>query len=170
MKQPEFMPGFLKFLAKAHRSTYAAPAEVKAKTRVKPPLIPGGTTYVFREGDWEYVDQYHGSFDAPGAEIVNFSGNTIWRMTYEGLIDSRIPEKEVKEEIWPFLGEALMTFPGDFPFRGPKRFEKGEFVYTFDAKWDVPFGQKQPRLKGRESILRNGKEVFFQEITGTFVR
>ena len=44
----------LKFIAKAHKNTYAAPQEVKLRNKCKTPILDGHIDYDFVEGDWRY--------------------------------------------------------------------------------------------------------------------
>ena len=58
----------LRFIAKAHRNTYAAPKEIRQKSKLKTPFLPGHKCYHFKDGDFEYfveeaAQSYNGQLD-----------------------------------------------------------------------------------------------------------
>ncbi len=153
----------LGFILKAHQNTYAAPKEVKKKYRCKNPILTGHKDYDFVSGDWRYHDSYTGSEWAPGREVVFFKGKPVWCMSYQGQTVPGLSEDFV-EETFEFLKKALRGITISLPFRGPKRFKAGDYVYTFKIKGDYKY------FIGREAVTHKGKEVFFQDVMGGMVK
>lgn len=151
----------IQFIAKAHRHTYAAPKETREKHRLKIPVLPGHVDYRFSDGAWSYHDSYAGQLRAPGREVVFFEDLPVWSMSYAGMIKDDF--KNDAGEIYVFLRKALMNFDDSIPFRGPSSWREGSFEYTFLFEGDVAY------FSGRESITRNGVEVFFQNVMASAV-
>jgi hypothetical protein len=152
----------IEFILMAHKHTYAAPKEVKKKYRCENPILPGHKDYDFVYGDWRYHDSYAGTKWAPGREVVFYKGEPVWCMSYQGQTVPGLAEDFI-EETFEFLKKALRTITVDLPFRGPSRFEEGDFVYTFEIKGDLKY------FTGREAITYRGKEVFFQDVMGEMI-
>jgi hypothetical protein len=153
----------LAFILKAHQNTYAAPKEIKLKHKSKIPILKGHDDYDFSEGDLSYHDSYAGIQWAPGREVVFFKGNPVWSMAYQGRTIEGL-SKEFVEELFGFLKEALRTIDASMPFRGPKKYTRGNYEYTFTMKGDYGY------FTGRESITFKGKEVFFQDVMGSLIK
>jgi len=153
----------IKFIAKAHRNTYAAPAEVKKKYKCEVPILPEHKDYDFTEGDWRYHDSYAGQNWAPGREVVFFQGKAVWCMAYQGKVIDELTEQEV-EEVYGVLKKAMMNFSDDEPFRGPANFKEGDYEYSFTFKGDYKY------FVGRENITYKGKELFFQDVMGALIK
>ncbi len=151
------MKELLKFIAKAHKNTYAAPKKIKCKS-----IIAGHKDYDFVDGDWRYHDSYSGWVWPPGKEIVFYKNKPVWCMSYQGkaLSDS----KEFIEKVYGFLKKALMKTTHNLPFRCPKKFKQGDFEYTFKIKGDYSY------FTGREAVKYKGKEVFFQDVMGSLIK
>ena len=154
----------LKFIAKAHRNTYAAPKEIRQKSRLETPFLPGHKCYHFKDGEWEYFDGYAGAEWAPGREVVLLKGNPVWAMSYQGKHNEDYTGNFYQNEAFQFLKRALMNMDDLMPFRGPKEFIDGNFRYTFELKGDYRY------FTGRESVTHNGVEVFFQDIMGELIK
>ncbi len=153
----------LKFIAKAHKNTYAAPQEVKLRNKCKTPILDGHIDYDFSEGDWRYHDSYCGVQWAPGREVVFLQGKPLWSMSYQGQTIDGL-SSEFVDETFGFLKKALMNVDQKKPFRGPAQFVEGEYEYRFEMKGDYSY------FVGRESIKHKGKEVFFQDVMGTLIK
>ena len=127
----------LNFIAKAHRNTYAAPKEIRAKHRCETPILIGHKDYEFVEGLWRYHDSYAGSILAPGSEVVFFNDVPVWRMSYQSMPDEELHnlyESYYQTQVFPFLKRALMALREDCPFRGLDGFtepESNNFQYYF---------------------------------------
>jgi hypothetical protein len=154
----------LKFIAEAHRNTYAAAKEIRAKHRCETPILPGHKDYQYQIGDWGYHDSYAGSIWAPGREVVYFKGNPVWCMSYQGKSNPHYPEDFFKNQVFPFLKEALKKIDNSILFRGPRNFEDGDFMYSFEINGDYTY------FKGREAIRFRGLEIFFQDVMGELIK
>ena len=153
----------LSFIAKAHRNTYAASPEIKAKYKCSIPILPEHKDYDFSEGDWRYHDSYTGNYWAPGREIVFFKGEPVWCMSYQGQTIGDL-SKEFIDKTFEFLKKALHNFTNEVPFRGLDGFEESDFKYSFTFKGDYTY------FTGREVVLHKGQEVFFQDIMATLIK
>ena len=154
----------LKFIAKAHRHTYAAPEEVRKQHRCEIPILDGHKDYEFTEGDFSYKDSYAGSFWAPGREVVFFKGNPVWCMAYQGQHNPKYDNDFFQEQVFPFLKKALMNFDDNMPFRGPKEFSDGDLKYIFEMQGGYDY------FKGVERIFYKGEQVFFQDVMGSVIK
>jgi len=152
----------LDFLFKAHKNTYVAPKEVKSKNKVDS-ISVGHKDYEFSEGDWKYHDSYAGWYWPPGKEIVYYKNEPVWCMSYQGKVKEDL-EKELIEEIYSFLKEALRHTTQEMPFRGPISYSNDNFEYLFymDGNWEY--------FVGKEIISYKGEEVFFQDIMGSLIK
>ena len=155
---------FCAFLAKAHRNTYAAPAQIKAKYKCQTPILPGHKDFNFVDGEWEYHDSYAGANWAPGREVVFFRGTPVWAMSYQGRHDESLSDTFFGKQVFPFLQSALCAVTIDCPFRGKDGFATGDFVYRFvmDGDWQY--------FTACESISYKGKEIFFQNVMGELIK
>jgi hypothetical protein len=153
----------IKFIAKAHRNTYAASKEIKLKYKCAIPILPKHVDYDFLDGDWRYHDSYAGNSWAPGREVVFLKNEPVWCMSYQG---QTIPNlsKEFIDQIFNFLKNALRNFTKDIPFRGLHGYEEGDFYYSFTFEGDYSY------FVGREFVTHKGKEVFFQDVMGTLIK
>ncbi len=133
----------------------------------------GSKTFEFVEGNFHYTDNYAGSHQAPGQEIVRWQrqdGQRIWYMAYSGgMLPKFWDDKQLEERTYAFLKEALMRVSPDFPFRGPEKYEEtGEtagFSYRMIVEGDIE------RFSGREWIKEKGLDrvVFSQDFIGGLV-
>lgn len=116
-------------------------------------------TIPFEKGDWESHDNFFGGEPYGGRTVVFQKGNPVWIMVYYGWID----EGEETDPIYGILRGALMRMPEDYPFRGPKEFVEGEFIYSNSWEGDVE------RFSGEEKIIKNGKLVYKANYMGGLV-
>ncbi|MAG39747.1 hypothetical protein CMI41_02160 [Candidatus Pacearchaeota archaeon] len=154
----------LAFIANAHKNTYAAPKDVREKSKMQTPFLPGHKCFYFGEGDYEYYDGYAGSEWAPGREIVLHSGDPIWAMAYQGKHNESFDSNFFQDRVFPFLKKALTNVDKNMPFRGPSEFKEGEFEYRFKMEGDYSY------FTGRESVNYRGTEVFFQDVMGELIK
>ena len=158
----------LKFIAQAHRNTYAASKEIKQKSKMQTPFLPDHKCYRYpSEGDnngWVYYDGYAGSEWAPGREVVLFQGKSLWAMAYQGKHNENFSSDFFQSQAFPFLKKALTHMDEQMPFRGPSEFTEGDFKYTFNMNGDYSY------FTGKEAISCQGIEVFFQDIMGELIR
>tara|TARA_Y100000310_G_C20199142_1_gene586053 strand:- start:112 stop:591 length:480 start_codon:yes stop_codon:yes gene_type:complete len=153
----------LKFIAKAHRNTYAAPKEIKMKHKCETPILPEHTDYDFVEGNFRYHDSYAGWSWPPGKEVVFFEGKPVWCMSYQGKINDDLGKK-FTEKVYRFLKKALMNFDENTPFRGPSNFQEDDFEYSFSFEGDYSY------FVGKEVVKHKGEEVFFQDVMGSLIK
>lgn len=147
----------LRFIHEAHGKTYAAPEEVKSRYRCDRPQNAGHREYEYINGLWRYRDSYAGWRQAPGEEKVYFDNQCIWRMSYQGRVESSKTEAQI-EEIYQILQQALLRCTVNEPYRGIRYLKSGSFEYHFDYEGDLEY------LCGREFILEDGRQVYFQDI------
>lgn len=155
--------GLLEFIALAHKNTYAAPRKIKQKHRCNKPILLGHKDYEFVRGEYVYHDSYCGSEWAPGREVVEFEAAPIWCMSYQGRTVEGL-SSEFVDETFEFLKKALRNVDESMPFRGPERFDYEDYSYRFEMKGDWRY------FTGRESVLYQGREVFFQDVMGSLVK
>src|SRR3989344_9654424 len=122
------------FLVAAKRNGYAGGEGKKREA-------DGSKTFTFQEGNFHYTDNYAGSFQAPGNEIVRWQkpdGQRIWQMSYSGGILPQFQgDEELAKQTFKFLKKALMKGDFEHPFRGPPKFEDEDFIYRTSVKGNV---------------------------------
>lgn len=134
------------FLIRAKVQTYAGEGERNERR-----LEDGGKELTFREGEFLYRDRYYGFNPFAGEEIVWRGGQAIWVMNYYGEVtDDATPCIDVYE----FLQSALRNVEAGRPFRGPREFSDGDFIYRDESTGDPD------RFTGHEWILYQGREVY----------
>jgi hypothetical protein len=149
------------FLIKAKKATYASGQKGEK-------LSDGSERFRFAEGDLEYVDEFSGTKHFGGSEVILHRGKRVWFMGYYGglhLVD------DPKEDIYAFLRKALLQigtppenpFAPILPFRGPERFQEGDFTYENEMHGSIK------RFQGSEIIYRNGGRVYMLEYSGGII-
>jgi len=143
------------FLVEAKKSTYASGDSAKQKIN-----DDKSTSLVFEHGDWKYHDNYFGRNPFGGREVVFFKDKPVYIMTYYGKVDSSVFNIN---KVYKVLMDALRLIPEDHPYRGPEKYNSGDFSYTnsFTGEVDDFFGE--------ESISKNGKEIYKTKYIGGFV-
>ncbi len=116
MSLPE---GFVEFLLRAKRSTYAAGVHASASSR------PASQDLPYQEGDFFYLDSYLGGLRFAGEEAVWHAGQPVWAMNYYGWMLA----DEIPEGFSPFLKEALLLVPPEAPYRGPRLHQSGSYTF-----------------------------------------
>ena len=151
------------FIVNAKKKGYAGGEE---KTRE----VDGSKTFTFEEGNFYYTDNYAGSSQAPGDEIVRWrrkNGQRIWHMAYSGGMNQEYWNNDVlSEQTFKFLKEVLMQVTPDLPFRGPQRYENEDFRYTMEVNGDIQRFSGAEWISGKK--LR-GETVFSQDFIGGLV-
>ena len=66
-----------------------------------------------------------------------------------------VVEEVATDPVYEILSNALMRMPEDAPFRGPKEYQEGGFVYRNTWSGDVE------RYSGEEQITQ-GKKLIYQ--------
>ena len=131
----------LAFLARASRETYAGYGEETASSR------PASHDYLYREGDWEYIDTWIGAGSFAGEEVVWLKGRPLYAMNYCG----RVLDENFSGD---FLKAALRAAPEQQPFRGPARYEDGDNCYECALQGTLEWFQ------GYEEIRWQGERVY----------
>lgn len=129
------------FLINAKKCTYAG------KGAEFPASRPASHDLRYEEGDLLYHDTYLGSGKFAGEEALWESGVPFWSMNYVG----RVIGDNFSGD---FLKEALLLVPQDKPYRGPERYENGD--YLFECKSEGSFEWFQ----GFESISYQGNVIY----------
>ena len=151
-----------KFIVKAKKNCYAGNGQEER-------LRDGSKVLTFQDGDFHYTDNYAGSYQAPGNEIVRWQkddGQRIWYMAYSGGMLPAFRHNDIlSENTFKFLKEVLMLVTPELPFRGPLRHENTGFEYLLEINGDIK------RFSGGE-IIRSKRlkdVVFSQDLIGGLV-
>ncbi len=110
--------GLAGFLCRAKRATYAGKG-----AEAPHPSRPQSHDLHYREDDWRYIDSYLGGERFIGEEAVWNASAPVWGMNYAG----RILLSEAFSDA--FFKEALRAVPADYPYRGPRLYQKGDYTY-----------------------------------------
>lgn len=115
---------------------------------------------VFEDNGWKYHDNYFGGEPYGGSEVVFFKGKAVYIMTYYGCVNEKITDAG---KIYKVLQRALRLIPETTPYRGPKEYIQGEYVYvnTFVGEVD--------NFSGKEIIRYKGEEIYTAKYMGGFV-
>ena len=145
---------FIKFLITAKQNTYAGNGEKSNFSR------PNSVDLHYKEGDLMYIDTYLGSFDFIGEEAVWHKDKAVWGMNYYG----RMLVGEVPEGFIDCLKGALREVTMEAPFRGPKEYKLGDYVYKCNWSGDISC------FDGNEIVLYNDKKIYSLKFHGGFLR
>ncbi|MGL4521598.1 MAG: DUF5680 domain-containing protein [Bacilli bacterium] len=137
----------IQFVLLAKRQTYAAGLG-KEK-----PILPGMRSYVYREEEFTYRDNYVGNEQFFGSEIVWKQKQPIWSMNYAG----RVIGDPFSGE---FLKDALRNGTETQPYRGPKFYQNGNWTYICQVDGSMNWFQ------GTEEILYNGETTYVCQFHG----
>lgn len=144
------------FLINANKNGYAGDGK-----EVNPPQRPGFEELEYTEGDWLYHDSFSGHYFAPGQEVVYFKGKPVWAMAYAGGMKFKYHgDANLSKETFTFLKKALLAMDPEKPYRGPEKFNEGNWQYTSTISGDIK------DFSGTETITRNGEVVFSQNFIG----
>jgi len=134
------------FLVRAKKSTYASQGEGNEEI-----LKDGTKRLTYSEDGFEYVAQYKGFNPLEGEEVVSQDEEVVWRMHYQGGAETQIIPIN---RIYEFLKIALSRVLKENPFRGPKEFEEGLFLYTNEVEGDLR------KFNGIEKIFFDCQQVY----------
>ncbi len=138
------------FLIKAKRLTYAAHG---AETR---PSRPSSHDLAYTEGDYSYYDTYLGGERFAGEEAVWRGVTPLWSMNYAG----RVTAPGFSGD---FLKDALLRVPRDQPFRGPRLYASGDYVYHCRVDGNFEW------FSGREEIFLHDMCIYECLFHGTLI-
>jgi len=133
------------FLVDSNKAGYAGG---DSKKWIKEP--DGSTTIPFEQGQWRSHDNFFGGEPYGGRVIVFHEEKPTWMMVYYGWVVEDVDADKVYE----VLRNALMQMPEDAPYRGPKSYEQGEYVYTNTWNGDLE------KYAGEEKISQGEKLVY----------
>lgn len=144
------------FLLDANANGYAG-----GGNEFTPPGRPEFDEIQYRKGDWLFHDSYAGHYFAPGQEIVYYKNQPIWAMAYAGGMKFEYHgDEKLTHETIEFLKKALMEMDPTKPFRGPEKFEDGEWQYISTVSGNTN------DFVGNEKIYHQDKLVFEQNFIG----
>ncbi len=152
------MDPFVAFLIAAKLNTYAAQGDEASVA----PLLPGAKQLEYRQGDLLYRDIYFGGDFFVGQETVYERDRPLWSMGYGGGLLPGVATAPA--QAYDFLQAALRQIQAERPFRGPRFFQEGDFVYLDESEGDVP------RFQGKESILYQGQPIYSLRYCGGMIR
>lgn len=142
------------FLIDSNNAGYAGGEE---KKWIKEP--DGSTTIPFEKGSWRSHDNFFGGEPYGGRTIVFYEGKPYWMMVYYGWVEEGIETNPV----YGVLRNALKQMPEDYPYRGPKEYREGEFIYTNSWNGEVD------RFSGEERIAKGDKLIYKANYIGGLV-
>lgn len=138
----------IEFLVKAKRDGYASGETTTQKEN------DGSNSTRCEIEDFKFHDNWFGGEPFGGREVVWFKNKPVWMMVYYG------EELTHDEKAIPTLRKALSAMPDDFPARGPKVLEDGQFIYNNNWKGNIE------KFSGEEVIKKNGKTVYNAKYAG----
>ncbi|MCP4746197.1 MAG: hypothetical protein GY874_08660 [Desulfobacteraceae bacterium] len=135
------------FILKAKLSGYASRDEGKEKK-----FNDGSVGFEILTDEYRYLDRYNGFNPFAGSEQIFDSNNgLLWVMNYFGEV---LPNGSNPKGIYSFLREAMLLISPDYPFRGPAKLEKQDFIYENQQYGSVD------SFHGIESIYENNDKVY----------
>lgn len=146
------------FIFEAHQHGYAGDGE-KCQYSQRPDF----EEYSYQAGEWYYRDSFCGHYLAPGQEVVYFK-KPVWAMSYAGGMKPEYHgDYDLGESTAAFLKEALFAADKDKPFRGPKIYEKGDWLYINHLHGNIT------DFLGNEKIYKGHKLLFEQNYIGGLI-
>ncbi|MCL2461552.1 MAG: DUF5680 domain-containing protein [Defluviitaleaceae bacterium] len=131
----------IEFLLRANKVTYAGKGPESAPSR------PNSHDYQYSEGALKYIDTYLGGAKFAGECALWENDVPFWAINYAG----RVVADGFSGD---FLKEALLRASEEYPFRGPKRYENGDYSYQCGVKGDFRW------FYGFEEIFYKGEKVY----------
>ncbi|MBI2514692.1 hypothetical protein HYV91_00665 [Candidatus Wolfebacteria bacterium] len=142
------------FLIDSNKAGYAGGEEKKWIKEAD-----GSTTIPFEAGAWRSHDNFFGGEPYGGRIIVFYKNKPFWIMVYYG----RIKEGIEINPVYQVLRNALIKMPEDSPFRGPKEYKEGEYIYSNSWEGDLE------RFSGEEKIIQAENLIYKANYLGGFV-
>lgn len=116
-------------------------------------------TITNRIGDFSMHDNFFGGEPYGGRQVIFKNKKPVWIMVYYG----NVSEEQEPNDIYAVLREALKNPDHDLPVRGPKELDFENYHYAFTWSGDLD------KFLGNESIVKNGKKVYFANFIGGLV-
>ncbi|MFH1547220.1 MAG: DUF5680 domain-containing protein [bacterium] len=101
---------------------------------------------------WRSHDNYFGGEPYGGRQVVFKNGEAVWITVYYGGVDKNIKDFT---EIYGFLMDALRHNSPDRPLRGPVKYIKEVYEYSFKQRGDFT------NFFGLETI-KKGKKIIYR--------
>ena len=143
------------FIQRAKKATFASLDIKPNKTN------DNGLEYIYEERPFLYKDKYFGYLIDAGQEMVWYNGIPRWSMSYRG---GMLKHEELSKFCFSFLKKCLQKFPKEFPVRGPKHYEEGNFRYENNWCGDIN------NFFGEENIFWKGELVYFRNYLGGMLK
>lgn len=134
----------ISFLIRAKQNTYAGGKSPEFSSRT------ASHDLQYSEGDLSYYDSYLGGYHFIGEEAVWENGIPLWGMNYYG----KMLCKEIPGGFSDFLKQALMRVPDNEPYRGPREYIAGDYLYSCRVNGEFTC------YKGVEEILKDGDIIY----------
>jgi len=79
-----------------------------------------------------------------------YKNKPFWIMVYYGIVINEIKI----DSVYRVLRNALIKMPGDYPYRGPKKYKENNYIYQniWNGKID--------RFSGEEKIIISNKLIY----------
>ena len=146
---------FLFFLIKAKQNTWAG-------NKKKIIRNDRSRNYYYKNGSFEYRDQYFGNLMDGGREIVYFQKKPIWIMCYHGGV---LREQNVDSSlIFSILRKALLKPNKNFPVRGPLFLKWDKYIYRNKIYGNLYY------FYGNEQISFKNKQIYLRAYIGGEIR
>lgn len=145
------MSDVLEFLIEAKRNTYAAKDNQVESSRI------GSVDFEYVKGDYKYRDSYVGSKYFSGQEIVWIKDEPYWSMNYVGKVFNEPFSGD-------FLKEALKHNTIQMPYRGPEKYEEGDYIYICNVDGDFNW------FEGRELIFYKDTQIYELKFHGGIIK
>ena len=133
----DMLPELIRFRLEANVNTYAAYMNETGSTRLD------SHDFTYAKGPWTYHDTYVGGTQFAGEEAVWYEGKAQYAMNYLG----RVLAPEFSGD---FLKEALRAADEKMPYRGPERYQNGEYLYTCSVQGDFTWFQGYEAISFKE--------------------
>lgn len=126
--QKDDLQQLIAFRLEANRNTYAAFMNETTSTRLD------SHDYTYSSGDYTYYDTYVGGEQFAGQEAIWHRGKARYAMNYLG----RVLGQQFSGN---FLKEALRQADTAMPYRGPKFYQSGQYLYRCSVVGDFTWFQ-----------------------------
>ena len=140
-----------------HDSNAAGYAGGDSKQWIK--NVDGSTTIPYEKGPWRSDDTFYGGEPYGGRIIVFYEDKPHWMMVYYGWVEEGIDH----DMVYKILQNALMKMPAEYPFRGPEKYEEGDYTYLNEWQGDVE------NYSGKETISDGNSAIYTASYIGGLV-
>jgi hypothetical protein len=147
---------WIEFIGKAKQNTCASSLFFPKKTE------DGAKRYLVEEGCLKYTDIYFGNLVDCGQERLYVDGKVVWMMSYRGGIFEEFDH--LNKKAFNFLKKCIRMALAEFPIRGPKKVEEGDWLY--ENKWEGDI----EGFVGEENIYFRGEKLCFRNYLGGLIR